>query len=66
MRYDRKCKMMIEEFYPDHTNMELSDMTGLSVKQIKNYVYKYNERHGPEKMLKKKVGICQESEVLVQ
>lgn len=57
MRYDEKCKKMIERLYSDHSNEEISGITGLSIKQIKNYVYKFNERNGPQKVLKKKVSI---------
>lgn len=52
-----EAKEIIRSMYPDHSNAEIAAATGLSVKQIKNYVYKFNESHPTHLMLKKKPSI---------
>ncbi|MCQ2195896.1 MAG: hypothetical protein MJZ60_00050 [Bacteroidaceae bacterium] len=65
-KISKAVKEQIRKLYPDHENVEIAAITGLSVIQIKNFVYRFNETHDACKAIKKKVSIYLMSEAKVQ
>lgn len=51
------AKKKIHELYATHSNKEIAAITGLTVKQIENYVYRHNQMQYTPKLLKKKESI---------
>lgn len=49
----KEVKERIIELYPTHSNAEIAHLVGLTEKQVKNFVFRYNEKQGFRRIKKK-------------